>query len=118
MRPRSCGSLGTRFLRKRARNRSIATIFASGSEHTACRRKAVERRGRQKRVDSKLSRNYSARTGCLGFADFPISNERGFVIATTRIREGVQNLNDPQIADFREAYRQMQAITDNRGYGF
>jgi len=39
-------------------------------------------------------------------------------MATTRIREGVHNLTDTQVADFRESYRQMQAITDNRGYGF
>lgn len=39
-------------------------------------------------------------------------------MATTRIREGVQNLTDAQVTDFREAYRQMQAITDNRGFGY
>jgi tyrosinase len=39
-------------------------------------------------------------------------------MATTRIREGVHNLSDQQVTDFREAYRQMQSISDNRSYGF
>jgi tyrosinase len=33
-----------------------------------------------------------------------------------RIRQGVHNLTTAQAAGFREAYAQMQAITDNRGY--
>lgn len=35
-----------------------------------------------------------------------------------RVRQGVHNLTDTQVADFRDAYRQMMAINDNRSYGF
>lgn len=36
----------------------------------------------------------------------------------TRIRQGVHNLNPTDVAAFREAYRQMMAITDNRGFSY
>jgi tyrosinase len=35
-----------------------------------------------------------------------------------RIRGGVHNLTDAQVADLRSAYSQIQAIGDNRGYQF
>ena len=35
-----------------------------------------------------------------------------------RMRIAVHNLTDTQLAGFREAYRQMQAISDNRGYQY
>jgi tyrosinase len=35
-----------------------------------------------------------------------------------RTRLGVHNLNAAQVADFRNAYSQMQAISDNRGYQY
>lgn len=35
-----------------------------------------------------------------------------------RIRSAVHNLTDPQITNFRESYRQMMAISDNRGYQY
>jgi tyrosinase len=35
-----------------------------------------------------------------------------------RIRLGVHNLSDPQIAQFRDSYSQMQAISDNRGFQY
>jgi tyrosinase len=35
-----------------------------------------------------------------------------------RIRKGVHNLTDANVAGLREAYRQMMAINDNRGYAF
>jgi tyrosinase len=34
-----------------------------------------------------------------------------------RLRQGVQNLDVAGVTAFREAYRQMMAITDNRGFG-
>jgi tyrosinase len=37
-------------------------------------------------------------------------------MADIRIRLGVHNLDDAQIAAFRDSYRQMMAISDNRGY--
>jgi tyrosinase len=33
-----------------------------------------------------------------------------------KIRQGVHNLTPPEVANFRESYRQMMAISDNRGY--
>src|ERR1700752_167721 len=38
--------------------------------------------------------------------------------ANLRIRQGVHNLSEGEVAAFREAYRQMQAITDNRGFAY
>src|ERR1700730_11486543 len=35
-----------------------------------------------------------------------------------RLRIGVQNLGDDQVAALRDAYRQMMQISDNRGYQF
>jgi tyrosinase len=35
-----------------------------------------------------------------------------------RIRQGVHNLDAAAVAAFRDSYRQMMAISDNRGYGF
>lgn len=35
-----------------------------------------------------------------------------------RVRVGVHNLDDAQIASFRSAYRQMMGISDNRGYQY
>ncbi len=35
-----------------------------------------------------------------------------------RIRKGVHNLSDAEVGAFRDAYRQMQAITDNRGFAY
>jgi hypothetical protein len=35
-----------------------------------------------------------------------------------RIRVAVHNLSDQQITALRDAYAQMMAIRDNRGYGF
>lgn len=35
-----------------------------------------------------------------------------------RVRLGVHNLSDDQVTAFRDAYRQMMQITDNRGYQF
>ena len=35
-----------------------------------------------------------------------------------RNRLGVHNLDDAQVAALRQAYRQMMAIADNRGYAF
>lgn len=35
-----------------------------------------------------------------------------------RLRQGVHNLRDPEVAALRDAYRQMMAIQDNRGYGY
>jgi tyrosinase len=35
-----------------------------------------------------------------------------------RMRQGVHNLDDAAVAALRDAYRQMQAISDNRGYAF
>ena len=39
-------------------------------------------------------------------------------MADIRIRQGVHNLDDAHVADFRNSYRQMMAISDNRGYQF
>jgi hypothetical protein len=33
-----------------------------------------------------------------------------------RTRQGVQNLSDADVSAFRDAYGQMQTITDNRGF--
>jgi len=35
-----------------------------------------------------------------------------------RLRLGVHNLSDGQVTAFRDAYRQMMQISDNRGYQF
>jgi len=39
-------------------------------------------------------------------------------MAENRIRQGVHNLTDQQVGALRDAYRQMMALTDNRGYAF
>lgn len=39
-------------------------------------------------------------------------------MADIRIRLGVHNLNAANVADFRNSYRQMMAINDNRGYQY
>jgi tyrosinase len=38
--------------------------------------------------------------------------------ADIRIRAGVHNLTTPQIADLRNAYGQIEGISDNRGFQF
>ena len=35
-----------------------------------------------------------------------------------RARQGVHNLSDAEVSAFRDAYGQMQAITDNRGFAY
>lgn len=37
-------------------------------------------------------------------------------MADVHMRLGVHNLDDAQVAAFRESYRQMMQISDNRGY--
>ena len=39
-------------------------------------------------------------------------------MADIRIRLGVHNLDDAHVADFRNSYRQMMGISDNRGYQY
>jgi tyrosinase len=39
-------------------------------------------------------------------------------MADIRIRLGVHNLDDAQVAAFRDSYRQMMGISDNRGYQY
>jgi hypothetical protein len=36
-------------------------------------------------------------------------------MADIRIRQGVHNLDDAAVAAFRDSYRQMMGISDNRG---
>lgn len=35
-----------------------------------------------------------------------------------RTRQGIHNLSDADVSAFRDAYAQMQAITDNRGFAY
>ena len=49
-----------------------------------------------------------------------LSDGRGFeaMAGELRLRLGVHNLSDGQVTAFRDAYRQMMQISDNRGYQF
>jgi tyrosinase len=48
------------------------------------------------------------------------NNNRGETsrMADIRIRQGVHNLDDAHVADFRNSYRQLMGISDNRGYQY
>jgi tyrosinase len=56
--------------------------------------------------------------GGMLYFDSEVKTELTAMAGELRIRLGVHNLSDDQLAAFRDSYRQMMQISDNRGYQF